>query len=358
MSYELSFSNALIHSFDVLSPKTSNFGQSAMMESREQAQERRSQESGNSTDLSQTEVGGTAGMGESVLGAYREMASASVAVNRPDVLYTLMILSTNHPVWVNPDFGHIYSAKSLLGHAEGLEDNQIRYALKPHLGRLIPSLLRACNDPNKQTREQMNALWVGLTGGGSEARESITRHFIPTLDTLIKDASSKLWRVRAGACGALADIIVGRSWEDLGGGDVEEDEGDAVSFGAAIRLLRLWRCAVRALDDVRTPVRDRGESMGRGLRALTIRLCDPSSSTIIQEQETYFSNDQREQFKKQREVNAEKAATVSLKWLVKVGLNQPCAEATGLVVSCLLGIVDIAKATTLEPVLDSLIGAL
>ena len=351
-----------------------------MMESREQAEERRNQEVSDATDLLRTEVGGTAGMGEAALGAYREMASASVAVNRPDILYTLMILSTNHPIWASND---VYNAKSLLGYAEGLEDNQIRHALKPHLGRLIPSLLRACNDPNKQTREQMNALWVGLTGGGSEARESITRHFIPTLDILLKDASSKLWRtrlvpllvaiertyislahqyhyfiVRAGACGALSDIIVGRSWDELGGGDVEEDEGDAVSLGAAVRLIRLWRCAVRALDDVRTPVRERGESMGRGLRALTIRLCDPSASNITPEQEAYMSNDQREHSKRQREINAEKAATVSLKWLVKVGLNQPCAEATGLVVSCLLGIVDIAKATTLEPVLDSLIGAL
>ena len=45
-------------------------------------------------------------------------------------------------------------------------------------------------------------------------------------------------------------------------------------------------------------------------------------------------------------------------WLVKYGLNQPCVEATGVCVSCLLGIVDIAKPTILQPVLDSLIGAL
>ena len=57
-------------------------------------------------------------------------------------------------------------------------------------------------------------------------------------------------------------------------------------------------------------------------------------------------------------MSAEYAATVSLGWLVKYGLNQPCAEATGICVSCLLGIVDIAAPSTLQPVLAELIGSL
>jgi proteasome component ECM29 len=43
---------------------------------------------------------------------------------------------------------------------------------------------------------------------------------------------------------------------------------------------------------------------------------------------------------------------------VKYGLNQTCAEATGICVSCLLGIVDIAAPSTLQPVLAELIGSL
>lgn len=173
--------------------QTSNFGQSAMMESEEQARERRNQDRNADTDGQQTEVGGAAGLAESALGAYREMANAAMAVERPDILYTLMILSTNHPIWVVGDVRDRYNAKSLLGNTQGLN---IRAALKPHIGKLLPSLLRACNDPSKQTREQMNVLWVGLTGGASESRELITSHLIPTMDTLIKDASSKLWRSR------------------------------------------------------------------------------------------------------------------------------------------------------------------
>jgi hypothetical protein len=98
----------------------------------------------------------------------------------------------------------------------------------------------------------------------------------------------------------------------LGGGDAEEDEGDAIPSGAAVRLLRLWVSTVRALDDVRNPVRERGDSLGRSLRALTTRLCDPSSTNISPEEEEYMSNDQKLKYKSKIELNAEKAATVSL----------------------------------------------
>ena len=40
------------------------------------------------------------------------------------------------------------------------------------------------------------------------------------------------------------------------------------------------------------------------------------------------------------------------------GLNQPCAEAVGICVSCLLGIIEVVQPVTLEPVLSELIGAL
>merc|ERR1719253_84707 len=98
---------------------------------------------------------------------------------------------------------------------------------------------------------------------------------------------------------------------------------------ASIRLIRLWKITMRALDDVRTPVRERGESLGRGIRALTIRLCDPTVSDVTQDSDIYMSNTQRKLREKQSEISAEYAATVSLGWLVKYGLNQQCAEATG-----------------------------
>ena len=136
-----------------------------MMETDAQARERRRYDENVGAEDSTTpeaDIGGAAGLSEAALGAYREMASAAISLGRPDVLYTLMMLSTNHPVWALSDNRDRYSAKALLGSAEGGDQNEIRVALQPHLGKLIPRLLRACNDPNKQTREQMVSYSISL----------------------------------------------------------------------------------------------------------------------------------------------------------------------------------------------------
>ncbi|KAL7549336.1 LOW QUALITY PROTEIN: hypothetical protein ACHAWF_012606 [Thalassiosira exigua] len=340
--------------------QTTNYGGSLMQETSSQARERRNEtDENNEANGEETQVGGAAGLSEAGLGAYREMASCALSLGNSDVLYLLMMLSTNHPLWLTSEVGYRYSAKALLGKAEGASIDELRVSLRPHLGKLIPKLLRACNDPSKQTREQMNNLWLALTGGGAESRAIVTQNLLSTLDSLIQDAGSKLWRARVGACGALADIIVGRSWEDLGGGGVEmDDEGSGSKPTASIRLLRLWRITMRALDDVRTPVRERGEVLGRGVRALTIRLCDPTASDLPHDSDAYISNAERIRRQEKSLISSEYAATVSLGFLVKDGLNQPCAEATGICVSCLLGIVDVAKPATLQPVLSQLIGSL
>jgi proteasome component ECM29 len=341
---------------------TSNYGGSAMMETDVQARERRNNgDTIGNLDVTSADVGGASGLSEAALGAYREMARAAISVDRPDILYILMILSTSHQIWSAHEVRDRYGAKSILGSNSSNDTEVIRIALRPHLGKLIPRLLRACNDPSKQTREQMNNLWIGLTGGGAESRALITQHFLATFDVLIEEAGSKFWRARVGACGALADIIVGRSWGDLGGGGVETDDEGAGMAGvtASVRLLRLWRITMRALDDVRTAVRERGDTLGRGVRALTIRLCDPNGGgSTKEENDVYLSNAERKRREEENDVNSGYAATVSLGWLVKYGLNQPCAEATGICISCLLGIVDVSKPTTLQPVLTELIGSL
>jgi proteasome component ECM29 len=107
---------------------------------------------------------------------------------------------------------------------------------------------------------------------------------------------------------------------------------------------------------VRTAVRERGDVLGRSIRALTIRLCDPTLADL--ESDVYISNARRILQESQQQTFAGYAATVSLGWLVKYGLNQPCPEAAGICVSCLLGIVDVAAPSTLEPVLSELIGSL
>jgi proteasome component ECM29 len=327
------------------------------MESRTQHEERLGSAAASSlteTVGNEAEVGGAAGMSEAALGAFREMASASVVLGRPDILYSLMLLSVSLPLWQKSE----YNAATLLGKSRDSSGDigEIRIALKPHLKKLIPRLLRACNDPNKQTREQMSTLWIGLTGGGAEARSLINKHFLSTLDSLMEDSASKLWRARVGSCVALAELIVGRSWQDLGGGG-ELDSFDDISQDshcAASRLLRLYRVTIRSLDDVRLTVREAGAVLSRSVRSLTTRLCDPtieksdSSPYVIMTEGTLLGKIQ----------SSSSAAATVLPWLVQIGLNQTCAEAAGFSVSCLLSIVEVARPQTLQPVLPQLIGSL
>jgi len=65
----------------------------------------------------------------------------------------------------------------------------------------------------------MSALWMRLTGSSGEARSLIGRNLVGKVDTLIGNAENRLWRARVGTSGALAEILVGRSWKDLGGGE-------------------------------------------------------------------------------------------------------------------------------------------
>jgi hypothetical protein len=108
---------------------------------------------------------------------------------------------------------------------------------------LISRLLRAYNDRNKQTRKQIEALWFGLTGGGAEAPTLLNSHLLSTIDSLIDGAISKLWRARVGACSANAEIIIARTWYDLGNGGLLalDDYSNKGPKTVASRLLQLYK---------------------------------------------------------------------------------------------------------------------
>jgi len=336
---------------------TTNHGGSAMQETREQAEQRRRADGENTTNFETSngvDVGGAAGVSEASLGAYREMASAAVACGRPDILYSMLIMSVSHSIWFSTEKRRDSYGSSALG--ENFNNEEVKIALRPFLGQLLPRILRACNDPNKQTREQMETLWIGLTGGGEEGREAISDNLRPTMDALVEETSSKYWRARVGACGALSQICVGRSWKDIGGGGPILDENyDLVmsktaseSTPGGIRLLRLWRAVIRSLDDVRITVRESGEALGRSVRSLTIYLCNPHVDSDSGSTRNIA----------ERERDAVSASATVLRWLLRNGLKQQCPEAAGICISALIGIIDIAKPAILEALLSDVIYAL
>jgi proteasome component ECM29 len=251
----------------------------------------------------------------------------------------------------------LVSVLSLLGESLGGKSAvEFRQALRPYLGKLLPRILRACHDPNKQTRDQMSALWIGITGGGAEGRQAISTHLMSTVDILLDDTSSKLWRARVGACGALSEILVGCSWSALGGGGpvLNDDELiGKVASSAGVRILRIWNAVVRALDDVQGAVRDCGERLGRATRALSVRLCDPSRDSKLQAsvRDSIVEN-------KNHEREATAAAATVLRWLIRHGLDQTCPEAADLCLSTLVDVVGVVRPTILEPSLPALLKSL
>lgn len=97
--------------------QTTVFAGSAMQETSAQANERRitagptEARHENLVDNAMEvdgEIGGASGISEAALGAYREMASASVSLGRPDILYALLILSVSHTYWFTEDARHQY----------------------------------------------------------------------------------------------------------------------------------------------------------------------------------------------------------------------------------------------------------
>lgn len=331
--------------------QTTNYGTSAFMETTEQNARRTGTSLTNDTIDSEVEVGGVAGLGEAALGAFREMASAAVAVHQPSILYSLLILSTSLPIWqLHPE----YSAESLLGQSiHGI--HEIRSMMKPYMKKLIPRLLRACNDPNKQASEQMTSLWRSLSGGGQLSRDMIDEHLLHVLDELIHDSASKFWRARFGACKALSEIIIGRSWEELGGGGtVDCSDINNIEKSAGVRLLLLFRVTVRALDDVRLAVREAGGVLSRSLISLTVRLCNPLIDSE-KEDNPYLLNENKNFHSR---ITSAQASETCLPWIVKYGLNQTCPEAVGFSISCLLRIVEVAHVESLEAVLPDLVESL
>jgi proteasome component ECM29 len=85
--------------------QSTKFATSAYIETPAQAEARRAAERRIHADSDtipvevDEDVGGTAGMSEAALGAYREMAAASVALGRHDIFYGLLALSVTHSCW-------------------------------------------------------------------------------------------------------------------------------------------------------------------------------------------------------------------------------------------------------------------
>ena len=128
---------------------TTNHGSSAMQETAGQAAQRRRADGASDTNTTEItpgiDVGGAGGVSEAALGAYREMASAAIASGRPDILYSMLILSVSHTIWFSTEKRRdAYGPSSLQG--DNFNDGEVKTALRPFLSKLLPRILRASHE--------------------------------------------------------------------------------------------------------------------------------------------------------------------------------------------------------------------
>lgn len=74
----------------------------------------------------------------------------------------------------------------------------------------------------------------------------------------MQEMGGRLWRNREASCNALSDLLQGRRWPEL-----KDKLGD------------IWTMTLRASDDIKESVRGAATILGKTLRNLTLRLCDP-----------------------------------------------------------------------------------
>ena len=82
------------------------------------------------------------------------------------------------------------------------------------------------------------------------------------MEELLAECGSRTWRARQSSAGALAELVSGRRFEEVGR-----------------YLERVWRASLRVADDIKETVREAGWTLCRTTRGLTVRLCDAHHSS-------------------------------------------------------------------------------
>ncbi|XP_021604828.1 proteasome adapter and scaffold protein ECM29 isoform X2 [Manihot esculenta] len=185
------------------------------------------------------------------LSTYKELCNLANEMGQPDLIYKFMDLA-NHQASLNSKRGAAFGFSKIA--------KQAGDALQPHLQLLIPRLVRYQYDPDKNVQDAMAHIWKSLV---ADPKKTIDQHLDIIIDDLTIQCGSRLWRSREASCLALADIIQGRKFEQIGK-----------------HLKKIWSAAFRAMDDIKETVRNAGDRLCRAVSSLTIRLCDVSLTEI------------------------------------------------------------------------------
>ncbi len=163
------------------------------------------------------------------LTTYKELASLATDMNQPDLVYKFLNLASHHALW-NSKKGAAFAAKTLATKAES--------QLKPYLPKLIPKLYRSQYDPNQKIASAMTNILNALV----DSKQVGSLYFDDLMKDLLDNMFSSQWRTREATCYAIADLLVGKSADQV-----------------LPYLEQLWAKITLVIDDIKETVRKAAE---------------------------------------------------------------------------------------------------
>ncbi|KAJ3448753.1 proteasome adapter and scaffold protein ecm29 [Anaeramoeba flamelloides] len=223
---------------------------------------------------------------------YQELYSLSNKMGKPQLVYSLIGLAKSE---------HLFNSKrsSALGLAKIAE--QSRREILPYLPDILPSLYLSTFDPNNRVSSAMETIFKILI---KEKTKTINEYFHQIMEEIINSIGNNIWRKRQAATLALAEIIKGKSFEQL-----EKYLEKIIIF------------SYRTRDDIKQSVREASKSLNMSCRGVFVRLCDPNKTSKLQ---------------------GSKAVSILLPYLLEKGVNSRDEDAQNWSIKLVSAIITIS----------------
>lgn len=146
---------------------------------------------------------GTSPTGQAI-STYKEICSIAEDLKDPQLVYKFMNLASHNALW-NSKKGAAFAAQALTSKLGG------ENLLKPHLEKLVPKLYRGSFDPSYNVSQSMTRILESLV----KRKEANELYFHPIMADLLENIWNTQWRTREASCYALADVLSGKTMEEV-----------------------------------------------------------------------------------------------------------------------------------------------
>ena len=240
---------------------------------------------------------------------YKEMCNLAAECGQPDLIYSMMAMTSQHAVW-NSRKGAAFAVGEMLGKGHAKE------AIRKHLRDVIPKMYRHSYDPNPRLAQSMgHILSVAYPTKGNTSL--VDENLNGILEECLTSMGSREWRARQAGCSALSSVLPGRRASEI------------MSY-----IERMWTMCFRCVDDIKETVAQSGIQTTKSLANLCVRLADKSQTSPPQ---------------------CHEAASISIDYLSGKGVENEAATVRQFSIGYLVKILKVADHETLKKKCPSLI---